>query len=274
MIFALLGGDDRSVRLARLLRRDGHRVRPFALEKAFPDCTATAAEAVAGADCIVLPLPSEKDGLVNTPFSDSTYRPAELLVTARPGTLICAGKAGEATRTACREGDLRLADYFLREDFALQNAELTAEGALKLLLEGPRALRGSRVLICGFGRIGRLLAVKLTALGAQVTAAARDPAERALARLSGCTAVGLRQTAGDYDFVVNTIPATVLGERELAGFGGAMLMELASPPYGFDMTAAEALGRRIIVASGLPGKTAPEAAAEAVRDSIYAILEE
>ena len=34
MVFALLGGDDRSVRLCRLLRADGHTVRAFALERA------------------------------------------------------------------------------------------------------------------------------------------------------------------------------------------------------------------------------------------------
>ena len=40
------------------------------------------------------------------------------------------------------------------------------------------------------------------------------------------------------------------------------------------MEAAKALGRRVIPAPGLPGKAAPRTAAEAIRDSIYHILEE
>ena len=59
MVFALLGGDDRSVRLCRLLRADGHTVRAFALEQALPENAADARAAVEGADCIVLPLPCE-----------------------------------------------------------------------------------------------------------------------------------------------------------------------------------------------------------------------
>ena len=58
------------------------------------------------------------------------------------------------------------------------------------------------------------------------------------------------------------------------GERAATLIELASPPYGFDAEAAARLGLALTVASGLPGKTAPESAAAAIRDTIYHILEE
>ena len=80
--------------------------------------------------------------------------------------------------------------------------------------------------------------------------------------------------AGDFDAVVNTVPSVLFGRAELEAFGEAKLIELASPPYGFDTGAAEALGKRVRLASGLPGKTAPESAAEAIKTTIYAILEE
>ena len=273
MVFALMGGDRRSICLCDLLRADGHTVQPFALERELV-CAGSAAEALAGADAAVLPLPCEADGVLNAPYSVRRCGFAELLAGAPPGMPVLAGRAGEALRSVCRRQKLALSDYSLREDFMLRNAELTAEGAVVLLLDGRSALRGSRVLIAGFGRIGRLLALKLRALGAQVTVAARRSEDRVLAELLGCDAVPFSRVGdASWDAVVNTVPATVFGAAELAEFGGgARLIELASPPYGFAFAAAQALGMSVTPAPGLPGKYASAAAAAAVRDAIYAIM--
>lgn len=277
MKFALLGGDDRCVRLCRLLRADGHAVSAFALEKALPDCSEAAADALTGADAVLLPLPAEKAGVLNAPFSDGVFTFSDVLCAVPAGTPVLAGMAGESLRAACSERGLPLYDYARREDFALLNADLTAEGALSILLDAsPRALRGKRVLIAGYGRIGRRLARKLLPLGAAVTVAARSAAAVAEAALDGCAAVTLKDAprGAGYDAVVNTIPAVLFGAEEIAAFGGATLIELASPPYGFDREAAEELGKRILLSSGLPGKCAPESAAEAVKATVYAILKE
>ena len=83
-----------------------------------------------------------------------------------------------------------------------------------------------------------------------------------------------RPNLGGFDYAVNTIPAPIFGEEALKALAPAELIELASPPYGFDAEAAARLGLTLTVASGLPGKTAPESAAMAIRDTIYHILEE
>ena len=274
MIFAVFGGDDRTVRLISLLRADGHEVRPRALELAVPDFGDTPEAAAAGADCVLLPLPAERDGLLNAPLSARSHPVDALLAGLPAGMPVLAGMAEEPLRAACRRGRLLLRDYGRREEFALANAELTAEGAVGLLLRGDTALRGSRVLIAGYGRIGRALAEKLTALGAQVTVAARRPEARLLAEYHGCRAVPFGETAGDWDAVVSTVPSPVFGAEALSGFGDARCLELASPPYGFDLATARALGRPVELASGLPGRSAPAAAAAALRDVIYHIMEE
>ena len=275
MRLALIGGDDRIVRLCRLLRADGHEVRPFALEKALPDCAATAAEALGGADCAVLPLPCVRGGALNAPLSAARHDPAGILPFAAAGTPVCAGLAREI-RAVCDGLGLPLFDYSAREDFAVSNALLTAEGCVGLMLsESERALCRSRVLICGFGRIGRLLAPRLLALGAHVTVAARSPAALALARAMGCETLRLGgDPLGGCDFAVNTIPAPLFGQAELERLRPARLIELASAPYGFDAGAARRLGLELTPAPGLPSKCAPESAAEIIRDSIYQILEE
>lgn len=275
MNFALLGGDDRMARLARLLREAGHMVRPFALEAALPDCAATAAEALAGAGALVLPIPAERGGALVAPFSKGSYHAASLLEQASPGTVVFAGALRPELRCLCAVRDLPCYDLLDRENFVRRNAALTAEAALALLAEGPEAVYGKRVLVAGCGRVGRALISRLLALEARVTAAARRPEDRAWAALQGCHAVSLAEApAPDYDAAVNTIPYPVFGREALERFGGVPLLELASAPYGFDAAAARALGKPLRLLPGLPGRYAPEAAAAAIRDEILSILEE
>ena len=276
MNIALLGGDERSVRLCRLLRADGHKVRPCALEHRLEDSLTDPREAISGAAAVILPLPCERSGLLNTPLSDLRLPIQQLLPMIPMGTPVYAGKA-EQIAPLCQRLGLPLRDYFAREELNIRNAALTAEGAVALLLEeSQHALSGSRVLITGFGRIGRLLAPKLRALGADVSVLARSAADLAWARALDCRALDMKrpQALSRFDMVVNTIPATIFKTAELLSFGDALLLELASPPYGFDGEAARMLGKRLIFAPGLPAATAPQAAAEAVRDTIYQLMEE
>jgi dipicolinate synthase subunit A len=272
LVFALIGGDERMVRLSRLLRADGHTAAPFLLERALGP--APKGSSPGKADCVVFGLPCSKGGAVFAPFSVEKRGFETILDELRPGTPVLAGKA-EALAPLCRERGLELHDYFLREDFTVRNAALTAEGALSVMLgKSGRALLGARVLITGFGRIGRLLALRLRALGAEVTAAARSASDRAWAEALGLRALPLgKAEAEGFDFIVSTVPSPVLGESFIARAEGAELIELASPPYGFDLDAAARLGREVTIASGLPGLTAPESAAGALRDTIYDILE-
>jgi len=273
MNFAVLGGDGRSACLVGLLREDGHRVRHFALERALPDGAESAAAAVAGADAIILPLPAQRGEALFAPFAAVQTELMEALRTAAPGTPVLAGNAGEVTVTACGALGLPLRDYFREEAFIRRNALLTAEAALALLrLRGAGI--GTRILIAGFGRIGSALAKRCRAAGMAVTAAARSEQARQAARGCGCSAVAMEDApAPGYDFAVNTVPAVIFGKAEIAAFKNAELIELASPPYGFDLAAATELGREVTIAAGLPGRFSPEAAAGAIRDVIYDLLE-
>ena len=267
-----MGGDARFVRLCSLLREDGHGVFPLALEAELPELGPPDWH---NADCVLLPLPAEREGFLNAPLSGARLRVEELLEPLRPGTRVLAGMAGEGLREYCRRRGLALGDYFLREELQVKNAAITAEGAVALLsgLDGG-GLLGRRVLICGFGRIGRLLAPRLAAMGAGVSVAARSASDRAWASAMGFAAMepGCAPWAGVWDFVVNTVPAVIFGGEELAALGKARLLELASPPGGFD-AAALPPGVEVIRAPGLPARCAPLAAAEAIRDTIYNMLE-
>ena len=86
---------------------------------------------------------------------------------------------------------------------------------------------------------------------------------------------GLDGILGDFDFIVNTVPARVLTEGMLCLIRpDALLLELASPPGGFDRRLAQNIGLHALAAPGLPGETAPETAALLLRRAVYAAIEE
>ena len=198
----------------------------------------------AGADAWLFPLPTGD-------------HPA--LGELSPGSLALVGLA-KGTHP-----QLRLRDYFSSETVQLRNAAITAEGALALAVSHTeRTLLGSRVLILGGGRISRALAPRLRALGAAVTVYARRPEERALAESRGCeTLAVLPEKPEGFHLLFNTVPFPVLPAAP-----DCPAIELASAPGGFRDPAG------VIPAGGLPGKTAPLSAAEALLGPIRAILRE
>ena len=107
--------------------------------------------------------------------------------------------------------------------------------------------------------------------------AARKAGDRATAEALGfaaCGFDGVEALAGEADFIVNTVPAQVLGRGALEKIRpDAVVLELASEP-GFDLALANELGLHALAAPGLPGKTAPLAAAELMRDVIFTAIRE
>ena len=154
------------------------------------------------------------------------------------------------------------------EAYMQANAALTAEGALfAAASQMNRALKGSRCLVIGYGRIGKALTKLLGGIGAEVTVAARREESRSEAGENSVSIREMPQTFHRMDVIFNTVPAPLLGEKELRFVNPrCILIELASAPYGIDRDAAEALGLQFHLESGLPGRYCPLSAAEALLD--------
>lgn len=283
MKYAIVGGDARAARLCELLYADGHRVRCFALEKAqlAGDITKTGClqGCVYGADCVVLPIPSESAGVLNTALSDNVLRMSDVIGALWQGQMLVGGRFGDASCALAQKAQVHIEDLMQRPEFVVGNAALTAECAIARLIEASdRALMASEVLVCGWGRIGKILSLRLSALGATVTVAARSRADCAQVRALGMRAVSYARLEGElsrFDFVVNTVPARVLTDAMLCmAAEGAVLMELASPPGGFDRALAENIGLHVVQASGLPGALAARSAAALIKENIYDVMHE
>lgn len=277
------GGDMRQAKLAELLAADGHTVHAYALERLGALDGVEMEESLEGAtlaDCVVLPLPAAGEGsLLNAPLSGRKHPLALVLDALRPGQVICAGMVGPQTAALAADRGLTLHDYFAREELAVANAVPTAEGAIQLAMEElPITLHGARVLVIGYGRLGRVLADRLAGLKARVSVAARRYADLAWAENCGYGVEHTGQLEGwlcGYDLVVNTVPVRVLREAELADLKpGCLVIDLASKPGGVDFDAAARLGVKAFWALSLPGKVAPVTAGKSIKTTIYNILTE
>lgn len=129
----------------------------------------------------------------------------------------------------------------------------------------------------GFGRIGKLLCHRLTAMGAHVTAAARRPESLAWAKAYGYETADIGRLEGNlgaFDVVVNTVPEPVFGADRLRELKPECLCVDVASVQGIDLSAAEALGLECIWARGLPGKLMPKTAGAVIRDTVYTIIKE
>ena len=278
--YAVLGGDARQLRLADLLRQDGHPVYLWGFDRV-EDVEQSSLEQAVTADVVILPLPASWDGItLHLPLSVSQVNLEELwpLLDSRR-QIICAGNLREPLRQQAAKARLTLLDYFNREEVQVGNAVPTAEGAIQAAMEATdRTIHGARALVVGYGRIGKVLAQDLRGLGAEVTVSARKYSDLAWIAAAGYRGLHTEQLAGHlhgFDLICNTVPAPVLGWELLEELDRTcVIVDVASEPGGVDFAAADALGVRAIWARALPGKVAPLTAAAVIRDAIYHILEE
>lgn len=278
----LLGGDLRQAHLARQLAEDGHRVRAFALEGALSPAPLLSLETdlslLARADAVLLPMPVVgEDGLLFAPLSTSRLPLHAILDQLTPAQFLCGGRIDPASSALARKRGLTLHDYYAQEELVVANCVPTAEGCLQLAMEQlPITIQDARVLVIGYGRLGRITAQRFGALGARVTVAARKYDQLAWARCAGFDTEHTDQLVGwlcGCDLVVNTVPAPVLGAAELADLrADCLVIDLASAPGGVDRPAAQRLGRQVIWALALPGKVAPATAGSIIKLTIYHML--
>ena len=282
LYFWVLGGDLRQVKLAQLLQLDGHTVQTCAIEQRPEAGGLTGSDTLRGmerADCVILPLPAAEGGVLHAPLSGRKLPLDAVLAAMEPGQILCGGRMDVNFLRRAEEKGVRAFDYFAREELAVRNAVPTAEGAIQIAMEElGTTLFGARVLVIGYGRIGRLLAHRLKGLGARVTVSARKYEDLAWIEAFGCCAERTGELEGwlcSYDLIINTVPAPVLGEALLEDVSPeCLIIDLASKPGGVDFEAAAALGIKVIWALSLPGKVAPVTSGKIIRDTVYHILQE
>lgn len=232
------------------------------------------------ADAVLLPVPVSSDNIfVNAPFSAERISLKSVLSKLKKSGTVYGGKISSEIRDMLSREGISFSDYMEREELSVLNAVSTAEGALQIFLENSeRTVYGQKILITGFGRIAKVLVKILSAMGADVTVAARKKSDRVWAEIYGCKSCStddIIRICGSYDGIFNTVPAMIFTKNILEKLKKDVIFtDLASKPGGADYKSAENLGLNMIHALALPGKTAPESAGCAVAYSVMNIADE
>lgn len=283
-VFAVLGGDERYAMLASMLAQDGYTVFAAGLDNGI-ELTAGAVHtdaltAAAMAQAVVLPMPPTLDGAtLNAPLAQDPIELSPGLCELLRGVHVFVGLSSKLCGVSEAYGSLRYFDYTNEESFQIRNAQATAEGALAVAISNmPVTICGSKCLVAGFGRIGKLLASMLRSLGAEVMVAARKSSDFAYIESGGMTPVGydrLNLAAGQLAVAINTVPAKVFGKDFLSKLNrSTVVIDLASKPGGVDFAAAQRLGIKTIHALALPGKYSPMTAAGIIKETVLAMIKE
>ncbi len=256
----ICGGDRRQKYMYEYMKEKGINVNTFAL---FYD-DLNDIQDIKKYDVIILPIPVTRDGIYLN--SQRRVKLSDILSVLDRGQIVMGG--------LCE--DLGITDYYNCECMQMQNAIPTAEGALHVAMENTViTINQSKCAILGYGRIGKILASMLKDLGAEVTVYARNPKDLELAKAFGHNSMNINMPEGldSFDIIFNTVPKNVLDYDRLGETKReVVIIELASKPYGVDFEACEKLNRRLIVASGLPGKVAPKTAGKILCNVILDLL--
>lgn len=284
--YLVLGGDLRNVKLAKMLADDGNKVYSFGLDRSdeilddgrIENCT-NLKSAIEKAQIIIAPVPFSSNGEnINAPFSHDKIM-IEDLIKQNKDKIFITGSIKDNIKKELDEKYLEVIDIMKRDDLAILNTIATAEGTIEVAIKNTdKILQGSKVLILGFGRVGKIVANKFSKLSAIVTCAARKVSDLAWIKAYGYNSLNINDMLydlKDFDIIINTVPQTILKEKELKHVNSeALLIDLASAPGGIDGKAAVNMGLNFIWALALPGRIAPTSSAKFIKDTVYTILDE
>lgn len=286
---AVVGGDRRMLEVIECLK--DHDVRVWGIDPCYiksGTVCKTVDEAITDADVLILPSPPCADDIrVNCPLftEESGEKIHRIFDTLKKDCIILGGRVSPRIKElATREG-LRVFDYFSSEEVLIKNAVPTAEGAIGVAIYNTDVtVFNSEIAIIGYGRIGRALALRLTALGAFVTVFDRKDEKIALAMSEGAKGIKIEHKNGQssllrisegYDIVYNTVPLWLITEEIVSKIPNrTLVVDLASAPGGIDIPASKKYGLNNIQALAIPEKIAPRSAGRIIAESIIKIIEE
>lgn len=286
--FAIIGGDKRISYVAQILSGKGYSVICYGVMDVQSSSNLSIAnslkEAISNSMVIIFGIPFVKDGSLF--FSDGfRVNPSfhhkislqDVQRYLRKNQTLFAGMIPHDFRQTCEARQITCYDFMTDESFIMQNAALTAEGALlEALSHQDTALHQSNALIIGYGRCGMILADKCKGLHAKVSVCDSLPQNLARAASLGFSVlkpVELCDMIVNFEYLFNTAPSKVFTKTLLQNMHQkSLLIDIASDRVGVDYESALDLGRNVLYCPGLPGKYTPQTSAKYISDHILSMI--
>lgn len=276
MSVLLLGGDVRQKYACEYLVGGGCDARVFTRFTLDGDMRAR----IRDAEAIILPLPCTNDGEhINMPSLEEKIKIRDIAESAGAECLLLGGKIPPTLRSELDVLGRRYVDYYEFETFQIQNALLSAEGAIYYAKQSlDSSFWGARVGILGFGRIGKMLAYLLRSMGARVSVFARREADISWSRMLGMEGFGIGgekyfSHLGKQDIIFNTAPYNIITDSAASAIPPrTLIMDLASAPYGIGEDVLKKYPLNYRRELGIPGRYAPRSAGEILAQAVSNML--
>lgn len=249
----LIGGDKRMLTVKNELCKFGYDVSTLGL------IDGDNAD-ISAADVVVLPVPTSRDGkTVNCALTGKILTLDEVERKTKNCKVLCGGRA--------LVGD-NVTDYLALDSYCLLNAVPTAEGAIAEAIQRTNhTLWNSKVLVIGYGRVGKILCDRLVGMRCELCVSARKSSDFATLDALGIEHIHTKDAqkkASQFDIIFNTVDVTVF--NYLSDFSG-LLIDLSSKGCIID-TALETIGDRYIMLPSLPAKCACETAGKILAQTV------
>ena len=280
--YVIVGGDARFAYLADAYVKEEKNVKAIFAED-FNDILGNEnidlnwKQCLKNSDVVIFPLPIAKnDEFLNTK-SENKIKLQEIIKEISSEKIVLGGAISQNIKEMFEQKNIKIIDYFAREELAILNAVPTVEGAVEIAMKNlPITIYGSNCLVTGFGRVAKAMAKILKALQANVTVVARKIEDLTYAKVYGCRATyisNLSDVIKEQDLIVNTVPSLIIDESVLKNISNeCLIIDLASKPGGVDFEKAKEMNRRVEWALALPGKVAPKTSGEIIKKVIDNIL--
>ena len=235
-------------------------------------------EGIIKSDIVVTAVPISKDKLTLTgEYTDLKISLEDFFMKLK-NVFLVSGMVPDKFSKVLTENNVKVLDLLKDESYIIFNAKITVEGIIKYLIENTEdTIFNSKILVLGYGRIGKILVDRLTAFKANVYCSARGK-DITWIEAYGSKSIKyeeLNKKIDMFDIIINTVPVLILNKKRLELLNkNTLLIDVASAPGGIDFEVARQLNIKTIWALGIPGKIAPISSAEYIKETIYNIIKE
>lgn len=277
--FLIIGGDSRQIYMAEYLEALGYEVSVYGLPEKNKKCIADLKYETENTDAIILPLPVTKDGKYVFSVVPMKETIDDIISYIKPEQAVFAGMISKGLESKIKKRNAKIYDYFKREEVTVMNTVPTVQGIIKAIIDNiDYTVFSSKCAVFGYGRVAKITADTIYALGADVTVCARKQGDLATAQTKGfdsCMINEFYKKAHNFNILINTVPSLVIDKKILEKLRkDCLIIDVSSSPFGVDFTAAYDLGIKAIQCSSLPGKVAPKSAGKIIADGILNVIKE
>ena len=222
---------------------------------------------------LILPLPVSKDKTHIYSSDNLKLKTEDLICRIKPCHKVFGSGFNNKTLDYFEDKQIEYCDFMKDKIFKRANALLTAQGAMKLMLDNTDDyIVSKKALVIGFGDVGETLAEKLKSNGLEVFITARNKRKLSLAGICGYKTISfssIKSCIYLFDYIFGTVPANILEASDICSLkDDCTYIELASYPFTANEEDFRQFNKKYINGSALPGRYLPLASGKLLADFV------